>query len=157
MLLPGAADPFDPHQAERVWFGLRWGMNAFQKTCFFFLFTPVVLAAPVSDTVNERIPVTAAELEVHWQVDCSEVSGLLRAATRGSEAGEVCAIGSIMHRQLELCVFIYQPPGSNTDHVCPDYRGALSVIDQARSGAGCYELGEFLRTQPDCSRALPRD
>ena len=43
-----------------------------QKRLLLVCLAPLVMAAtPVSDTVNERLPVSRVELEAHWQVDCS--------------------------------------------------------------------------------------
>ena len=157
MLLPKAADPVDLHQPEWVWFRLRWGMTSLEKICLFFLLSSVALAAPVSDTVNERIPVSGAELEAHWQVDCTEVLVQLSAATQSLEADVPCPISPALRHQLQLCVFIYQPPGSAAARDCPDYRGALSVLNQAAPEAQCPDLAEFLQARTNCPAPATRD
>jgi hypothetical protein len=157
MLLPWAAGTVDLHQPERVWFRLRWGMTSLEKTCLFLLLSPVALAAPVSDTVNERIPVSGAELEAHWQVDCTEVLDQLSTAAQSLKAGDICPVGPALRHQLQLCVFIYQPPGSGAGRDCPDYRGALSVLNLSGPEVQCPDLAELLQLQADCPAASPGD
>ena len=45
------------------------------------LLSPLSLAGDNDDAINERIPVSRAEMEAHWQVDCAAAwEDLLTAA-----------------------------------------------------------------------------
>jgi len=129
-------------------------MSAPVKTCLFLLFISRTLADPVSDTVNERVPVSEAELEAHWRVNCAEVSNLLRESVGRSKVGEACQAGPAVRHQLQLCAFIYQAPGSDSQHVCPDYRSALQALDRADPDDDCHHIAKFL---PDPQRCPPGD
>ena len=59
-------------------------MTVVQKFCCWLLFAPAAYAASVSDAVNERIPVSSAALEAHWQVDCA--SSWARFSDAGTQA-----------------------------------------------------------------------
>lgn len=76
-----------------------------------------------TDAVNERIPVSRYEMEEHWQVDCTatwrELAGL-KAGTAEIESGGILT-------RLQLCSFIYQPPGSEYSN-CPNYRLAEASL-----------------------------
>jgi hypothetical protein len=121
------------------------------KTCLLLLSLAASLAASESDTVNERIPVSQAELEAHWHVDCAKVSDFLARAVSGSMAGEACGLRPELRRRLQLCTFIYQAPGSNSDHICPDYRGALEVLERAGPADDCAAFEILLHTLEDCA------
>lgn len=125
-------------------------MIALEKACLFLLFTSGALAAAVSDTVNERIPVSEAELEAHWRVDCSGVSNRLRETMGRSKAGEGCHPAPALRHQLQLCAFIYQAPGSGTPHACPDYRSALEALDRAGPDDDCRYITKFLPDPERC-------
>ena len=101
------------------------------RTLTIALFAPLALADGSSDAVNERLPVRKAEMETHWQVDCS-ASWVVYSQLREDNAGERCAPPPELRRQLQLCVFIYQPPGEESQHEGPDYQGAVSSIDMPR-------------------------
>ena len=150
MLCPGAAGTVDLHQPRSVWIALRWGMRAPVKACLFLLFVSGGLGAALSDTVNERVPVSEAELEAHWQVDCAEISDLLRELADRGKPGVGCQAGSAVRHQLQLCAFIYQAPGSDTRHLCPDYRGALEELDRAGPGDDCGYIAKLLPDREDC-------
>jgi len=87
---------------------------------------PLVLADSSSNAVNERIPVRKAEMEVHWKVDCAG-SWATFVELRDRAAGEACTMPAELQRQLQLCAFIYQPPGEEVTHSYPDYRAATGT------------------------------
>ena len=123
--------------------------------------TPLLLLLPLvtladadTDAVNERLPVRKAELESHWQVDCqggwSSVTGALE---REPEAAD-CRPSPELRRELELCAFIYQPPGEISRHDCPDYRGLLRLLD-ATPARDCDQLAGWFGTRTDCADNTP--
>ena len=100
-------------------FLLRWLALMFVS---FFLH-----AGPDSNAVNERLPVRKAEMEAHWQVDCAH--SWARKVELGDMAGaQRCVLPPDLQRQLQLCAFIYQPPGEQVAHAGPDYRAAFADI-----------------------------
>ena len=113
-----------------------------------FGIVPLVMAAdPVSDTVNERIPVSRVELEAHWQVDCgaawAELQQLAGATWR-------CVPGSRLRRALQLCAFIYQPPGEEVAAACPDFAAALDLLGAGAAPDSCQSLANFLAGKGRC-------
>ena len=108
----------DMYQALRVYFCV-----------LLFLAIPAVLADSNSSTVNERLPVRKAELEAHWKVDCAGSWTNLVERLGRSREGE-CRIPPGLHREIKLCGFIYQPPGEELSHSCPDYRSADLYLEQ---------------------------
>ena len=82
-------------------------------------------AEPSSDAVNERLPVRKAEMETHWQVDCAR-SWANKVELRGKPGARGCILPPDLQRQLQLCAFIYQPPGEQVVHAGPDYRAAFA-------------------------------
>jgi hypothetical protein len=132
-------------------------MSAPVKICLFLLFASGALAAAVSDTVNERVPVTAADLEAHWRVDCTAISNLLREVAGQSKAGDPCRVGPAVRHQLQLCAFIYQAPGSDARHACPDYRGALEALDRAGPGDDCGHIAKRLAHREHCLSPVDAD
>jgi len=119
-----------------------------QMRLLIFGIAPLVMAAaPVSDTVNERIPVSRVELEAHWQVDCgtawSELEQL--AAANGQ-----CVPGARLQRTLQLCAFIYQPPGEEVAAACPDFAAALDLLGAGPAPDSCRSLANFLSGKGRC-------
>jgi hypothetical protein len=95
-------------------------------TCLLVLITLLSAQAHTrtdTDAVNERIPVSRYEMEEHWQVDCAatwrELADL-EASNTGAETGQFLT-------RLQLCSFIYQPPGSEYSN-CPNYRLAEASL-----------------------------
>lgn len=82
-------------------------------------------AGPGSDAVNERLPVRKAEMETHWQVDCAR-SWANKVELRDMPGAQGCILPLDLQRQLQLCAFIYQPPGEQAAHAGPDYRAAFA-------------------------------
>ena len=78
-----------------------------------------------SNAVNERLPVRKAEMEAHWKVDCAR-SWANKTQLRGMPGAQDCILPQDLQRQLQLCAFIYQPPGENAAHAGPDYRAAFA-------------------------------
>ena len=113
-----------------------------------FCIAPLVMAAaPVSDTVNERIPVSRAELEAHWQVDCAAAWAALEQL---AGATGQCAPGATLQRALRLCAFIYQPPGEEVASACPDFAAALDLLGTGAAPASCRSLANFLSGKGRC-------
>ena len=110
------------------------------------LVAPVAVAGDNSDAVNERIPVSRAEMEQHWQVDCSDSWKQLLRFARDYQSAQRCELALDTLRQLQLCAFIYQPPGSPAASACPDYR---SAYDTAGRG-DCVALGSLLESGASC-------
>ncbi len=105
------------------------------------LLSPLSLAGDSDDAVNERIPVNRAEMEAHWQVDCAAAWEQLLAAAAQSTKQPIntnnCGIPDQLRREIQLCAFIYQPPGGDSRHDCPDYRGASKYLNEAGKSGKC--------------------
>ena len=99
--------------------------------CLFSSLAAAALSANgSSDAVNERIHVTPAEMEAHWQVDCA--NSWARAIELHPKAGSPdCALPAGVLRELKLCAFIYQPPGQQLTHTGPDYQSASAQVADA--------------------------
>lgn len=92
----------------------------------FSLTTLVVCADDNSNAVNERITVTAAEMEAHWQVDCA--GSWARTVELREEAGSAeCVLPPNLLRHLKLCAFIYQPPGKTLINSGLDFQSATAA------------------------------
>ena len=89
------------------------------------LVAPVLLADSNSNAINERIPVRKAEMEVHWNVNCVHSWARVEELRGKPGAGE-CVFPSDLQRQLQLCAFIYQPPGEESSHSGPDFQAAIN-------------------------------
>jgi len=122
--------------------------------CFLLLASPLALAGATSDAVNERIPVSAAELEAHWQVDCRAVWDRLLAQAHQALASDRCDIPAATRRDVELCAFIYHPPGGASRRDCPDFRGALHLLDRV-SEEGCAVMAALLGEIGTCPLPAP--
>lgn len=121
-------------------------MILLRSLCCLVLWAPVCLAAGDADAVNERIPVTALEMEAHWQLDCvgSWVQLTQRIAAYQSRGD--CDMPVALVRQLQLCAFIYQPPGRAVVAACPDYQGAYRAAAQGK----CASIAVLLESTPPC-------
>jgi len=95
-----------------------------------------VIADDTFNAVNERLPVSKAEMEVHWRVNCREVWARLHEI-RGQGTTHECVLPVDLQNQLTLCAFIYQPPGEELPYSGPDYQSAISV-------AKCYPPASLL-------------
>ena len=118
------------------------------------ILSPQSLADGNADAVNERIPVTRAEMEDHWQVDCAAAwKHLLAAAapfTKQPTTTDNCGIPSQLRRDIQLCAFIYQAPGGSPGQDCPDYRGVSIQLNEADQSGKCP--GSILQ-KTDCQPA----
>jgi hypothetical protein len=112
----------------------------------------LALADTDGDAVNERIPVSRAELESHWQVDCATaLTRLLAAAARPPNYNH-CEITAEMVHDIKLCAFIYQAPGDNAEHPCPDYRRISTQLGQPGNLAtDCPEFPASIAKQKNCT------
>ncbi|RLA44601.1 MAG: hypothetical protein DRQ97_11105 [Gammaproteobacteria bacterium] len=100
-----------------------------------------------ADAVNERIPVHKTEMEAHWQVECTAAwEHLLAAAAQYTNRGN-CGIPNQLRREIQLCAFIYQAPGGDPGHDCPDYSGLLKQLNEAEESGKCPES---IPQQVDC-------
>jgi hypothetical protein len=119
------------------------------------LLSPLALADNNSNAVNERIPVNAADMEAHWQVDCSNVreSLLLAAAQTSSEPD--CGIAAKLRQDTRLCAFVYQAPGTKTQHKCPDYSGISEHLQRAIKPTQCTNLFSDIRAKLACRINTP--
>ncbi len=89
------------------------------------LAAPLVLAESNSDAVNERIPVRKAEMEVHWNVNCADSWARVEEMRSAAEGG-ACTLSPELQRQIQLCAFIYQPPGEENTHSGPNFQAAIN-------------------------------
>lgn len=125
------------------------------KFTFFALFLSLptlALAGNDGDAVNERIPVTNAELEAHWQVDCADAWLRLKASAARRSTTDHCRVSAELVRELKLCAFIYQTPGDTSPHKCPDYRGVSEQLEQLGEPAECQDLRtSIIANQMNCA------
>jgi hypothetical protein len=105
------------------------------------LLSPLSLAGDSADAVNERLPVSKAEMEAHWQVDCAAAWEQLLAAaaqpTKQPTNTDNCGIPGQLRREIQLCAFIYQAPGGAPGQDCPDYRGVSEQLNEADKTGKC--------------------
>jgi hypothetical protein len=92
---------------------------------FCALAASAVSAAGNSNAVNERLTVTPAEMESHWQVDCAS-SWARVIELREKMSSPDCALPPDLQSELKLCAFIYQPPGQQLTQSGPDYQSAAA-------------------------------
>ncbi|RLQ20457.1 hypothetical protein DWB85_17400 [Seongchinamella sediminis] len=97
----------------------------------------LLYAADNSDAVNERIPVTAQQMEEHWGIDCS--------ASWASLASGGCPPAAGLPRVLQLCAAIYQRPGDPSAISCPDYAAA------AAAHSDCGQLRQLIAAASTCA------
>jgi hypothetical protein len=119
-----------------------------RKLLLILALAPLAAASPDpdSDMVNERIPVSRVELEAHWGVDCRAAwAEVVRVV-----AARDCSVLPALRDALRLCTFIYQPPGAAPGPGCPDYAGALRMIEQAAPPDRCLPVAEFTSLQVNC-------
>ena len=108
----------------------------FSRTLLLLLLSaPITCAMGNTDAVNERIPVTRAEMETHWQLDCKASWNTLLQGAKPTRSDNGCNIPSDVQRQLQLCGFIYQPPGQAATHVCPDHQRGFQAAEKGDCGA----------------------
>ena len=109
-------------------------------------------ADTAGDAVNERIPVSKAELESHWQVDCAAALTRLQAAVAHPSTDEHCQTTAELAHEIKLCAFIYQAPGDNTRHPCPDYGLLWEQLGQPGDLAtDCPKLIASIAKQVNCA------
>ena len=125
-------------------------MNNYQAIIALLFIAPLAAAQGSADAVNERIPVTKAELEAHWKVDCASTWSSLQAASRPAPTGDSCGVNDLIRRQIQLCAYIYQAPGDNSKHRCPDYRSVSEHLQQPSATADCASLHTLIRQLVNC-------
>lgn len=120
------------------------------------LLAPPVLADDNADAVNERIPFSKAELETHWQVDCAAVRDRFLAVAAQPVASGRCGITAGLQRKIQLCGFIYQPPGGSSRPGCPDYGGVSKQLNRIGQLSECNNLLSSVRQLLDCGSTNTR-
>jgi hypothetical protein len=141
-------------QAHMV-LGSHNAMTGLPGIFLLLLLSPLALADNNSNAVNERIPVNAADMEAHWQVDCTSVrESLLLAATQASNQPD-CGIPTKLRQDTRLCAFIYQAPGTKTQHKCPDYSRISEHLQQAIKLTQCARLFSDIREKLACKIKAP--
>ena len=125
------------------------------KILFLVLFTPGSLIADTSDTANERIPVTRADMEIHWRVECGANWETLIEVTASSLKTGSCEVSPDLLRNLQLCEFIHQPPGSSTTSACPDFKKAGQLLGEGDCQA-LRELMENAACSPGSTNSSPQ-
>ena len=120
------------------------------KIFLLLLLPSLALADNSSNAVNERIPVTATEMEAHWQVNCADVQESLLAAARQTTSKHDCGISPELRQHTRLCAFIYQAPGNKTQYKCPDYSGVSERLQQSNKPPECASLLTQILEKVDC-------
>ena len=110
----------------------------------------LALAGDDGTAVNERIPVNRAEMEAHWQVDCATAWTRLQAAAVRRPTQDHCGITPELVRAMKLCGFIYQAPGADSRHTCPDYRGVAQLLERSGNPADCPNLLASIANRINC-------
>jgi hypothetical protein len=110
----------------------------------------LALAGDDGAAVNERIPVDRAELEAHWQVDCATAWTRLQAAAVRRPTQSHCGITPELVRDMKLCGFIYQAPGADSRHTCPDYRGVSQQLEKPGKLSDCPTLPASIANKMNC-------
>ncbi len=105
-------------------------------------------AAAGDDAVNERPPVTRAQRETHWGVDCA---GLRQELLHGGRSAATASELARWRDALTLCAAIHNTPGTPDAASCPDYAGARRVIADAHGDAGAGLMAR-LRSSLACER-----
>jgi len=105
---------------------------------------PAIAANSSEDAVNERLPFSRAEMEAQWQVDCTGAWNRLQTTAKEGTSKDRCGISTQAARELQLCAFIYQPPGQEPHADCPDYQGATQLLKN------CSELLTWLEKSSHC-------
>jgi len=100
---------------------------------------PVARGQGDDNAVNERIPVDVDQLQSHWQVDCAASREVLSMQLQSIAPGS-CVISPELQRQMQLCGFIFQPPGDAVKQACPDYRAIDHLIQSHAAEARCTAL-----------------
>lgn len=96
--------------------------------------TLLCFPAPADETniANERPPMTARELEQHWNLDClrerERIITLLAEAERETEPKESTAIFESSVETLELCAAARRAVAGTVGGRCPDYASAAAAL-----------------------------
>lgn len=118
----------------------------FKMMTFLVLYSAGIILAD-SDAVNERIPVQKIEMEEHWGVDCQKT---LASLSIRLETSTSCAADTQVRKALELCMFIYQPPGQELTRTCPNYRELHSLLSRTSDPSICQILRQELNSALAC-------
>ncbi|MEH6634378.1 MAG: hypothetical protein V7700_02620 [Halioglobus sp.] len=125
-------------------------MNNYQAIIALLFIAPLAAAQGSADAVNERIPVKKIELEAHWKVNCASAWSSLQAASIPAPTGNDCGVTARLRRQIQLCAYIYQAPGDNSTHRCPDYRSVSEHLQQPSATADCATLRVSIQQLMHC-------
>jgi hypothetical protein len=115
------------------------------------LLTTLAIAQDSTNAVNERIPVTKTEMETHWQVDCANTWVSLQRAVAEPADREGCGVTAPIRRDIQLCAFIYQAPGDNSEHRCPDYQDASEYLQHSGMAIDCAHLQRAILHNEKCN------
>jgi len=97
--------------------------------CIGTVFMGAQVRAADADVVNERVPVSGAELERHWQVDCGAFVDRFRVAFEQKFAGYNGATLEEMRHSATMCSFIYQVNrGDSPGAGCPHYQAMAQFL-----------------------------
>ena len=123
-------------------------MSFSRNLCCALIIAPSVWAGGSSDAVNERIPVSKLELEAHWEVDCEkDWNGFIGLASAFKNQGE-CVIPPQLPHHMQLCAFIYQPPGETALNTCRDFEGAQRAAVLGNCQAMALLIEESKKCEP---------
>jgi hypothetical protein len=97
-----------------------------------------MLAANAGDVSNERIPLTGAELERHWQLNCSgmlaDFNNRVLPQTAAGEskipADELRGLADVAQK----CSFIYNQKDTGRTVDCPNYQRVYDVLQNLLLG-----------------------
>ncbi len=120
------------YQALEAYLEIRLGATSLFVGLILLAAAPLLQAGGNSDTANERIPVKKVQMEAHWKVDCA-LSWAKLIERRALPGQESCVLPPALQQQLQLCAYIYQPPGEQFSHAGRDY--------QAAANGECNQLG----------------
>lgn len=85
-----------------------------------------ILSTGAADVSNERIQVSGAELEQHWQLDCRGMLDDYNNLILTKAASDLREIKADVLRDLasvaQKCSFIYNQKGTGREIACPDYK-----------------------------------
>ncbi len=87
-------------------------------------------------------------MEAHWQVDCHQ---LWRQLVDAVSSADNCGLSAPLQRDLQLCSYIYQPPGESNDSHCPDYGRARALLNAENTAGRCNNLKALVDDQADCA------
>lgn len=90
------------------------------------------LATSASDVSNERIQVSGAEMEQHWQIDCNQLINVYnhRIVSKTVPGHREVTIDELhdLAAVAEKCSFIYNRKDTGRTITCPDYQQLSHIL-----------------------------